>query len=207
MDGNLPLAGFVEGMCLRHAGDLSRLPRRGFLRHKQANGKVQRRGLRRSVTEGSGVPRHRNRLRLTCGSTEACEHESSMTDNSMSSGRRRFLAMIGLGLALTRTGAEQVAGTDPRDPNSVFKASTDLRPAPAGGLVIQWASAAGRNYAVHRATDLAGGFTPLATGIPGTPPLNQFTDADATGSGPYFFLGDPDRSMNGWASAVPRSQA
>lgn len=83
--------------------------------------------------------------------------------------------------------AEQIAGTDPRDPNSVFKASTDLQPAAGGGLVVKWSSVAGKTYAVYRATDLGEGFSPLATGISATAPENQFTDPGATGAGPYFY--------------------
>lgn len=83
--------------------------------------------------------------------------------------------------------AELIAGTDPHDPDSVFKASTDLQPAPGGGLIIQWSSVPGKTYALHRTTNLAQGFTPLATSLPATAPQNQYTDSTAIGVGPYFY--------------------
>lgn len=82
---------------------------------------------------------------------------------------------------------ELIAGTDPNDPNSVFKASTDIQPAPGGGLVIKWSSVAGKTYAIQRATNLSSGFSPLATNLPAIAPQNQYTDSAATGSGPYFY--------------------
>lgn len=82
---------------------------------------------------------------------------------------------------------EAMAGTDPKDANSVFKASTDVLPASGGGLVIQWSSVAGRNYSILRTTDLAQGFTRLSGSLVATPPANAFTDATATTSGPYFY--------------------
>lgn len=83
--------------------------------------------------------------------------------------------------------AEQIAGTDPNDPNSVFKASTDLQPAPGGGLIIKWSSVANKNYSLHRATNLNQGFSILATNLPATAPQNQFTDTTSTNTGPYFY--------------------
>ncbi len=83
--------------------------------------------------------------------------------------------------------AELIAGTDPNDPNSVFKASTDIQPAPGGGLVIKWSSVAGKTYSLHRATSLAQGFSTLATNLPATAPQNEFTDSTATGPGPFFY--------------------
>ena len=83
--------------------------------------------------------------------------------------------------------AEQIAGTNPTDPNSVFKASTDMQPAPSGGLIIKWSSSVGKTYSVHRTTDLSQGFTPLATNLLATAPQNEYTDSTATGAGPYFY--------------------
>lgn len=83
--------------------------------------------------------------------------------------------------------AESIAGTDPADPNSVFKASTDLQPAPGGGFIIKWSSVPGKVYSVHRTTNLAQSFTPLATSLPATAPQNQFPDTTATNTGPYFY--------------------
>jgi len=83
--------------------------------------------------------------------------------------------------------AEQIAGTDPNDANSVFKASTDLQPAPGGGLVIKWSSVADKTYSLLRTTNLSQGFSMLATNLPATAPQNQHTDSTATGPGPYFY--------------------
>jgi hypothetical protein len=83
--------------------------------------------------------------------------------------------------------AESIAGTDPADPNSVFKASTDLQPASGGGLIIKWSSIAGKVYSIQRATNLAQGFSPLATNLTATAPENQFADSTATNTGPYFY--------------------
>jgi len=83
--------------------------------------------------------------------------------------------------------AELIAGTDPDNPISVFKASTDLQPAPSGGLIIKWSSVTGKTYSIHRATDLSQGFSALATTLSATAPQNQFTDSTATNGGPYFY--------------------
>jgi hypothetical protein len=80
-----------------------------------------------------------------------------------------------------------IAGTNPNDPNSVFEASTDIQPAPGGGLIIKWSSVAGKVYSIHGATDLAQVFTPPATNRPATVPQNQYADATATNTGPYFY--------------------
>lgn len=83
--------------------------------------------------------------------------------------------------------AEQIAGTNPNDPNSVFRASTDIQPAPGGGLTIKWSSVAGHNYAVHCTKGLEQPFICLSSNLPATAPLNQYTDASATNAGPYFY--------------------
>jgi hypothetical protein len=83
--------------------------------------------------------------------------------------------------------AEAIAGTDPKDANSVFRASTDLQPAPGGGFVIKWSSVAGRSYSVFRSSDLGQGFTPVSGPLAATPPANRFTDATANATGPYFY--------------------
>jgi len=83
--------------------------------------------------------------------------------------------------------AELIAGTNPNDPNSGFKASTDIQLAPGGGLIIKWSSVTGKTYSIHRATNLAQGFTPRATSLPATAPQNQYIDSTATNTGPYFY--------------------
>lgn len=83
--------------------------------------------------------------------------------------------------------AEQIAGTDPRSEQSVFKASSDIQPNPGGGLIIRWSSVPGKVYSVSRATELIQGFTVLAPEIPSTGEVTSFTDSSARGSGPYFY--------------------
>jgi hypothetical protein len=83
--------------------------------------------------------------------------------------------------------AEQIAGTNPNDPNSVFKASTDLQPALGGGLILKWSSVSGKSYSVLRSLNLSQGFVPIATSLPATPPLNQVTDPTAVIGGSYFY--------------------
>ena len=83
--------------------------------------------------------------------------------------------------------AEQIAGTNPNDPNSVFRASTDIQPAPGGGLILKWASITGKSYSIHRTTDLGQSFTALSGNLAATAPQNQYTDSSATGPGPYFY--------------------
>ncbi len=82
---------------------------------------------------------------------------------------------------------ERAAGTDPNNPLSVFKASTDLGPAPGGGLIVKWSSVAGKNYSILRAGTLDRPFSTLAPSLVATPPENQFTDPTATGPGPFFY--------------------
>jgi subtilisin family serine protease len=70
--------------------------------------------------------------------------------------------------------AEFLAGTDPKDERS-FLAITSVS-AVAGPIVIHWASAPNRFYAVERAFDLSGRFSVLAENLAATPPQNVFAD-------------------------------
>ena len=70
--------------------------------------------------------------------------------------------------------AEVIDGTDPADPNLVFKASADLQPALGGCLIIRWSSVTGKTYSVHRTSDLPLPFTAVALNVPASPPQNQF---------------------------------
>jgi hypothetical protein len=83
--------------------------------------------------------------------------------------------------------AEFIAGTDPKDPNSVFKASTDIQPAPGGGLIIKWSSVVGKTYSIQRTMDLGQSFIALSPNQLGTPPQNQYKDSTATAAAPYFY--------------------
>lgn len=83
--------------------------------------------------------------------------------------------------------AELIAGTDPKDPTSVFKMSGDLRVDTQGALLLQWSSVAGRTYQLSRTSDLGQPFVVLQSGIASTPPITTFRDSTATGDGPFFY--------------------
>lgn len=73
---------------------------------------------------------------------------------------------------------EQVAGTDPLDPNSLLRATGEERPATSGGFVIRWSSASNKLYTVSRTVDLmTGAFVSIATNVPATAPINVWTDS------------------------------
>ena len=84
-------------------------------------------------------------------------------------------------------GEEVQQATAPLDPTSWLKLSAPVRPGPEG-ILLRWRSVSNRVYTVHRSGDLRAGFdTPLATGLPATPPVNTRIDSTATGAGPYFY--------------------
>jgi hypothetical protein len=81
---------------------------------------------------------------------------------------------------------EYKAGTDPADPNSVFKfISTAANP--AGGVRVEWSSVDGRLYTLQRSTDLLTGFTDIVANIPATEPKNSYLDTNAVPPAPYFY--------------------
>lgn len=82
---------------------------------------------------------------------------------------------------------EQIAGTDPNNPSSVFKI---LAPAAASpGILIEWSSVVGKNYTLDRSLNLQANppFSVLRSNIPGQPGKTSFQDTNATGPGPYFY--------------------
>ena len=83
--------------------------------------------------------------------------------------------------------AEYRAGTDPTDPNSVFK-FVRISPHSQGGVLVEWASTPGVYYAVQRSAKLLTGFTDLAAGIPGASGnVTSYRDATASNIGPFFY--------------------
>ena len=78
-----------------------------------------------------------------------------------------------------------IAGTDPTDKNSVFE-FVDIKPT-LQGLNIVWTSFAGRVYTLESSPALNGVFTPLQQHLAAAPPLNTYTDTNATGQGPRFY--------------------
>lgn len=87
--------------------------------------------------------------------------------------------------------SEAVAGSNPNSPTSTFNCSfpaSNAWPAGAQGVVLQWPSASNRYYSLYRSTNLVIGFNQVAfTNLPATPPLNVYTDAIPSGSGPLLF--------------------
>ena len=75
------------------------------------------------------------------------------------------------------------AGTDPRDPDSVFAI---VRVDADGGHRLFWNSIAGKTYAIYAVPALGGEFTELATGLGAEPPANGWTNA-APGLLPRFY--------------------
>jgi len=86
---------------------------------------------------------------------------------------------------------EYRAGTHPLDPESLFEVTVSEDA--LGGPRVEWQSAVGKAYTIHRSTDLTSGFEVLATGIPATPPTNVYRD-DPGGGATYFYrvLVDPE---------------
>jgi hypothetical protein len=82
--------------------------------------------------------------------------------------------------------AEYRAGTDPIDPNSVFK-FIDVTNDAAGGIRVEWSSVAGRVYTLQRSSSLLTGFTDLQQNIQATEPKNTYRDTNAAPPGPYFY--------------------
>lgn len=82
---------------------------------------------------------------------------------------------------------EAIAGTNPNDRNSVFKIAANLSVNAQGGLVITWASAAGRRYSVLRSTSPSGPFTALGSNIAATPPQNTYSDTSPPVAGSVFY--------------------
>ena len=58
---------------------------------------------------------------------------------------------------------------------------------PLGGIRLNWFSVTNQVYALQRCSNLKTGFVDVVTGIAGTPPVNSYRDASATGAGPYFY--------------------
>lgn len=85
---------------------------------------------------------------------------------------------------------EWIAGTEPRNPDSVFKFNE--RPLPdSGSVVLRWTSSSNRFYTVCRTTNLslgASGFViiPAASNLPAYLPVNSFTDT-LQGARTYFY--------------------
>ncbi|NCC50614.1 MAG: choice-of-anchor D domain-containing protein [Spartobacteria bacterium] len=83
-----------------------------------------------------------------------------------------------------------VAGTDPTNASSFLHLSAfSIPPSGASGLVVRWASVAGKLYNVDRATNLPAppSFSNILSGVIGLPDSTAVTDTTATTEGPYFY--------------------
>ena len=80
---------------------------------------------------------------------------------------------------------QYTAGTDPLDPNSVFK-FINIRPAQSG-LILRWSSVANHTYNVLTSSSPNGSYVPAATNLPATPPVNSFTDTNLLGKTNVFY--------------------
>ena len=84
---------------------------------------------------------------------------------------------------------EYLAGTDPTDPNSVFKFSA-VTPAAPGVVQLQWLSATNHLYTLIESTSIAApasAFNPLASNILATPPVNSYLVTNASPLAEHFY--------------------
>ena len=81
---------------------------------------------------------------------------------------------------------EYIAGTNPTDPQSVFK-FIEIQPHAVGGVQLRWSSIASRIYTLERSDDLRSGFAPIQTGILASPPINTLTDVTANLPSQVFY--------------------
>jgi len=62
-----------------------------------------------------------------------------------------------------------------------------LQPSQTNGVVIQWPTVAGVNYAIQKSTNLSQGFFDLNASLPTTAPVNSYTDVPAPGTPAAFY--------------------
>lgn len=80
---------------------------------------------------------------------------------------------------------EYLAGTNPLDPNSVL-AFIDIQQ-DGNGVTVRWSSESDRYYRIERSSSLLEGFVPIATGVEGVPPVNEFHDPDVSPNQRAFY--------------------
>ncbi len=81
---------------------------------------------------------------------------------------------------------EFLSGTDPMDSESVFKV-VKVFPEREDRVEVRWFSVSGKYYAVQFSTNLMHGFETLDANIPGTPPLNVWTNQTTPGEDVRFY--------------------
>ncbi|HBT21082.1 MAG TPA: hypothetical protein DEA68_00495 [Verrucomicrobiales bacterium] len=81
---------------------------------------------------------------------------------------------------------ELAAGTDPKDPNSVFLLKPNVRTTSLGPE-LKWSSVADKSYLVQRTPALGQAFETVSGPISATPPLNTFVDKTAPLGQGFFY--------------------
>ena len=82
---------------------------------------------------------------------------------------------------------EYLGGFNAVSNRSCFMATGEML-AGADGVLVVWPSETNRLYRIERSTNLLNGvFVALQDEIPGTPPINQYRDATATNTGPWYY--------------------
>ena len=85
-------------------------------------------------------------------------------------------------------GDEFLAGTDPANSNSVFIIA-DGESLTNDSFAVQWSSVSNKQYFIDRSTNLLQGFTPLASNLPATPPVNIYTDTTISADSMHYRIG------------------
>ena len=104
-----------------------------------------------------------------------------------------FYALAGALMSLDRDGdgvsdgQELIAGTLPRDRQSVFQLISPTTVA-SGNVVLQWTSRSNRLYTLQRGTSLLlpVSYTNVLVDAPATPPINTYTDSPPK-TGSFFY--------------------
>jgi hypothetical protein len=65
--------------------------------------------------------------------------------------------------------------------------SLSITPSLTNGIVLQWPSVAGVNYAVQKSTNLSTGFVDVTSALSATPPMNTYTDVPTPGTPAAFY--------------------
>jgi len=85
-------------------------------------------------------------------------------------------------------GQELAAGTNPNSAASVFNI-TSVQRNPNGTVTLQWSSATNNLYRINRSLIISrDNYSTLTNGVPGTPPLNGFTDTSATNVASFYWI-------------------
>ena len=81
---------------------------------------------------------------------------------------------------------EYLAGTNPNDGASVLW--MEISTIPTGGVQVRWQAAANRTYTLQRSTQIASGYTSIATGVPSAAPgVNTYNDLTVSANQRYFY--------------------